>query len=44
VAAALWPKTAPGEREQFLEQIAAFAPDWLWEQPADLTRALAGWC
>jgi phosphoglycolate phosphatase-like HAD superfamily hydrolase len=44
VATALWPKTAPGEREQFLEDIAPFAPDWIWEQPADLTRSLARWC
>lgn len=44
VAAALWPKTTPGEREQFLEHVAQFTPEWLWEQPADLTRSLAGWC
>nr|MBA3970258.1 HAD-IA family hydrolase [Gemmatimonadota bacterium] len=44
VAAALWPKTASGEREEFLARAARFTPDWLWEQPADLTRSLAGWC
>jgi pyrophosphatase PpaX len=44
IAAALWPKTAPGEREQFLQQIAPHAPDWTFERPADLTRALAPWC
>jgi pyrophosphatase PpaX len=44
IAAALWPKTGPGERESFLEQIAPFAPDWTFDRPADLTRALAPWC
>ncbi len=44
VAAALWPKTAPGERESYLEEIACFMPDWAWERPADVTRSLAGWC
>jgi phosphoglycolate phosphatase/pyrophosphatase PpaX len=44
VAAALWPKTAPGEREQFLQHVAQFTPEWLWDQPADVTRSLAGWC
>ncbi|CAN5816874.1 pyrophosphatase PpaX [soil metagenome] len=44
VAAALWPKTASGEREEFLARAARFTPEWLWEQPADLTRSLAGWC
>lgn len=44
VAAALWPKTAPGERERFLEEVRPLAPDWSFERPADLTRALARWC
>jgi HAD superfamily hydrolase (TIGR01509 family) len=44
VAAALWPKTAPGERERFLEEIRDAAPDWTLDHPADLTRLLAPWC
>lgn len=43
-AAALWPKTAPGERERFLHDIALLAPDWMLERPADLTRLLVRWC
>lgn len=44
IAAVLWPKTAPGERERFLKEISPFEPDWIFERPADVTRALAGWC
>jgi len=44
IAAALWPKTAPGEREAFLGEIEHLAPDWAFGHPADLTRAFARWC
>jgi HAD superfamily hydrolase (TIGR01549 family) len=44
VAAALWPKTAPGERERFVNQASAFSPDWAFHRPADVTRAFAAWC
>ena len=44
VGAALWPKTAPGERERFLERIRPLAPEWIFERPADLSRAFARWC
>jgi pyrophosphatase PpaX len=44
MAAALWPKTGRGERERFLAEIEALEPRWLFERPADVTRALAGWC
>ncbi|HEX7241496.1 MAG TPA: HAD-IA family hydrolase [Longimicrobiaceae bacterium] len=44
VAAALWPKTAPGERERFLEEVRPLEPDWTFDRPADLTRAFAPWC
>jgi HAD superfamily hydrolase (TIGR01509 family) len=44
VAAALWPKTAPGERERFLEEIAPLEPDWCFDHPSEITRLLAGWC
>jgi pyrophosphatase PpaX len=44
VGAALWPKTAHGERAEFLEQIRSFTPDWLFDRPADVTRAFAAWC
>lgn len=44
VAAALWPKDAPGERERFLEEVRALQPDWTPERPADLTRLFAPWC
>jgi HAD superfamily hydrolase (TIGR01549 family) len=44
VGAALWPKTAPGERERFVNEAAAFSPDWTFGHPADLTRAFAAWC
>jgi pyrophosphatase PpaX len=44
IGAALWPKTAPGEREDFLRAIEGMAPDWIFERPADITRAFAAWC
>lgn len=44
VGAALWPKTAPGERDLFLEQIRELLPDWSLERPADVSRAFAPWC
>jgi pyrophosphatase PpaX len=44
VGAALWPKTAPGEREAFLEAIGPLQPEWLFDRPADVTREFAGWC
>jgi pyrophosphatase PpaX len=43
-AAVLWPKTASGERERFLDEIAPLEPDWTFDRPADLTRTFAGWC
>jgi HAD superfamily hydrolase (TIGR01549 family) len=42
--AALWAKTAPGERDAFVDAIHPLAPDWTFERPADVTRAFAGWC
>ena len=44
VGAALWPKSAPGEREAFLGRIRPLAPDWTFERPSDLSRAFAPWC
>jgi HAD superfamily hydrolase (TIGR01549 family) len=44
VGAALWAKTAPGERDAFLHSIQPLAPDWIFERPADVTRAFAAWC
>jgi HAD superfamily hydrolase (TIGR01509 family) len=44
VAGALWPKTAPGEKEMFVEQIRPLEPDWVFERPADVVRAFAMWC
>jgi pyrophosphatase PpaX len=44
IGAALWPKTAPGERDAFLRAIEPLAPDWAFERPADVTRAFAMWC
>lgn len=44
VAAALWPKTGPGERGRFLDEVRPLAPDWTFDRPADLTRAFAPWC
>ena len=44
VAAALWAKTEPADREGFLASAARLAPDWLFERPADVTRTFAAWC
>ena len=44
IAAALWPKTGPGEKDDFVRRIEAMRPDWLFERPADVTRAFAMWC
>ncbi len=44
IGVALWPKTGPGERDEFLRSIQSTAPDWVFERPADVTRAFAGWC
>jgi HAD superfamily hydrolase (TIGR01549 family) len=44
VGAALWPKTAPGERERFEAEVSPLRPDWLFARPADVVRAFAGWC
>jgi pyrophosphatase PpaX len=44
VAAALWPKTAPGERDHFLAEVEPLAPRWFFDRPADVTRAFARWC
>ncbi len=44
IGAALWPKMWEGEREQFLASIQPYRPEWTFERPADVTRALAGWC
>jgi pyrophosphatase PpaX len=44
VGAALWAKTAPGEMDAFARSVDSIAPDWLFERPADVTRAFAAWC
>ncbi len=44
IGAALWPKTAPGEKDAFLHAIEAMTPDWIFEHPSDITRAFALWC
>lgn len=44
VGAALWPKTAPGEREAFLESIGPLEPEWIFERPGEVVRAFAAWC
>jgi pyrophosphatase PpaX len=44
VGGALWPKSADGERERFLDDLRPFAPDWVFDRPADVTRAFAPWC
>lgn len=44
IGAALWPKSAPGEPEDFLRAIEAFEPDWVFERPAEVVRAFAPWC
>jgi pyrophosphatase PpaX len=44
VGAALWPKETPEDRQSFLDRIRDHEPDWLFERPADVTRAFARWC
>jgi pyrophosphatase PpaX len=44
VGAALWPKTDPDDRERFLAEVAELEPEWLFEIPADVTRAFVKWC
>ncbi|HKP74205.1 MAG TPA: HAD family hydrolase [Longimicrobiaceae bacterium] len=43
-AAVLWPKTAAGEAERFVNTITPLAPDWVFARPAELTQAFARWC
>jgi len=44
IGAALWPKTAPGEKDGFLRAVEGMRPEWIFERPADITRAFAAWC
>jgi HAD superfamily hydrolase (TIGR01509 family) len=44
VGAALWPKTAPGEREAFLAMVRDHRPDWAFDRPAEVTQVFARWC
>jgi pyrophosphatase PpaX len=44
VGAALWPKTAPGEKEMFSREVERHEPDWSFRRPADVVRAFAAWC
>ena len=44
IGAALWPKTAPGEAEDFMEQISKLRPDWAFERPGEVVRVFARWC
>ncbi|HEX2076728.1 MAG TPA: HAD family hydrolase [Longimicrobium sp.] len=44
IGAALWPKTAPGEAEDFVRKIEPMQPDWIFGRPSDVTRAFALWC
>ncbi|HEY7770923.1 HAD family hydrolase [Longimicrobium sp.] len=44
IGAALWPKTAPGEKDAFLHAIEGMMPEWIFEHPSDITRAFALWC
>ncbi len=44
VAVALWPMTAAGERERFLDLLRPHLPDWMPEHPAELSRLFAPWC
>jgi HAD superfamily hydrolase (TIGR01509 family) len=43
-AAVLWPKTGEGEAERFVNRIRELSPDWVFAQPAELTRAFVRWC
>lgn len=42
--AALWPKTEPGEAEEFRDAAGELGANWFFERPADVVRALAAWC
>lgn len=44
VGAVLWPKTAAGESDAFLSEIAPLEPDWVFAGPGDLTATFASWC
>lgn len=44
IGAALWPKTDAADRADFLDQLRDHRPDWLFERPADVSRAFAAWC
>lgn len=44
VGAALWPKTDPADRAGFLQGIARWDPDRVFERPADVTRLFVTWC
>jgi pyrophosphatase PpaX len=44
IGAALWPKTAPEDRAEFLRGLQRWTPDWLFERPADVTRLFVSWC
>jgi pyrophosphatase PpaX len=44
IGAALWPRTAPGEADDFLRRLDPLHPDWIFPRPADVTRAFAAWC
>ena len=41
IGAALWPKTAPGEKDAFLHAVEGMRPEWIFEHPSDITRAFA---
>lgn len=42
--AALWPKTDPSDRAWFMAEAPRQRPDWVFERPGDVTRALVRWC
>jgi len=42
--AALWPKTAPGEKDAFIREIEPHRSQWFFERPAEITALLAPWC
>ncbi len=44
IGVALWAKTDATDREAFLRDVERWAPDWLFERPADVTRLFAAWC
>lgn len=43
-AAALWPKTAPGERDAYQADAIAAGAEWTFDRPSDISRTLAPWC